>query len=201
MDSPVIAEIDEKKSKPKCISSKTWERFQAIQKRTDEVTKRSTEKRIKHLQKTILQNVTDELRSEEDRAVLREYDVQLPTESKQQQPNTLSSDESSDKFKEVEKYLGVNSHLQDGVSTDGAPKSGLEKQIEDAITAGDMVRAESLSDKLATRDFGVKISEAVTARDYMKRKKDEDEKIKSKKKKKLNWGFEHKQRWETKSNM
>ncbi|XP_060572578.1 protein FAM204A-like [Ruditapes philippinarum] len=185
--------------KPKCISSKTWERFQALQKRTDAVTKRSTEKRIKHLQKSILQNVQEELTSEEDRAVLRKHDVHLPAGSQQQ--STPSSDESSEKFKEVEKYLGVNDHIKKGVGIDGAPDSGLEKQVEAAVTAGDITTAEKLSDRLATRDFGVKIAEAVTARDFMKRKKEEDEKIKSKKRKKLHWGFEHKQRWETKSNM
>lgn len=62
---------------------------------------------------------------------------------------------SSDKFREVEEYLGVNDHLKQGVSVDGGPKSGLEKQIEDAIVAGDTETADKLSDKLATRDVRI----------------------------------------------
>lgn len=202
MELRVAKTSDSEKTKPKCVSINTWERFQALKKRTDEVTKRSTEKRIKHLQKTILQNVADKFQSEDDKAILREHDVQLPLPSgNEKQLNTEQHDQSSEKFKEVEGYLGVNDHLKQGVSVDGAPQSGLEKQIEDAIAAGDTEKAEQLSDRLATREFGVRISEAVSARDYMKRKKEEDELLKSKKKKKLNWGFEHKQRWETKSNM
>lgn len=199
--------------KPKCISSATWERFQALKKKTDAITQRSTKKRTENLQKKILQNVEEKFTSEEDRALLKEHGVSLGqpmVEGKHSskgvslETSTLqdkTSPESTEKFEEVQKYLGINDHLKEGVSLSGAPSSGLEKQVHDAIASGNIEKAEKLSDKLAAREYGVKISEAIAARDYSKRKKEEEETAKMKKKKKLNWGFEHKQRWETKSNM
>ena len=46
----------------------------------------------------------------------------------------------------------MNDHIKEGVSIDGAPDSGLEKQIEAAVTAGDISTAEKLSDRLSARN-------------------------------------------------
>ncbi|KAJ8316827.1 hypothetical protein KUTeg_004731 [Tegillarca granosa] len=62
------------------------------------------------------------------------------------------------------------------------PNTKLDDAIDDAISKGNFETAEKLSDHLAVREK-------------------EEESTKAKKKKTLPWGFAHKQRWETKSNM
>lgn len=194
-------------SKPKHVSSKNWERFQALSKRADILTKRSTEKRIKHLQKTVKEKVHDCLHTEEERQVLAKHEVHLPTSKSSDRKKSEHSNATNErtpesaKWKEVQKYLGVNDHLLDAASASHQPPSGLQKHIDDMVAAGNIQAAEALSDQLAARDFGVKITEAFAAKDYLKRKKEEEESAKMKKRKKLQWGFDHKQRWETKGNM
>ncbi|XP_052249205.1 protein FAM204A-like isoform X2 [Dreissena polymorpha] len=201
------------------------QRFKALEKRTNDVTKRSTEKRIKHLQKNILQTVQEKLSSEEEKDILRQHNVSVDDSDKLKcEPNSLSSKTTepdkklcdnvkgnadsdilahrkTDKFAELNAYLGVNDHLLRGVAIDGGVHCGLERQVEEAIKVGHIGTAEQLSDRLAMRNYAVRIAEAAEARDYMKRKKEEGDLAKAKKKQKLHWGFDHKQRWETKSNM
>ncbi|WAR21853.1 F204A-like protein [Mya arenaria] len=214
MDS--ISSTTKEPIKPKSVSAKLWERFQALESRTNEVTRRSTEKRIKHLKKNILDTVQQKLSSEEEKDILKQHKVDLGTEScdneKQITPQTTvprnveaetscSQTDSAERLKELDSYLGVNDHLHQGSSLAGQGESGLEKQIEEALKQGDVKSAEEMSDRLATRKFGVRIHEAVEARDYTKRKQAEEAEVKAKKRKTLHWGFGHKQRWETKSNM
>lgn len=54
---------------------------------------------------------------------------------------------------------------------------------------------------MAQQELGVKIVDAIEMRDYKKRKEVEEECQRAKKKKKLIWGFEQKERWESKGNM
>ncbi|KAK7466719.1 hypothetical protein BaRGS_00037206, partial [Batillaria attramentaria] len=104
-------------------------------------------------------------------------------------------------WSKVRDLLSVNEHLA-GVSHGNlGPKTVLELKIEEAIAAGDFKKAEELSDHMATREFGEKITKAIDAKNFLEHKQREEEAVKAKKKKKLNWGFEAKQRWETKSNM
>ncbi|XP_071170113.1 protein FAM204A-like [Mytilus edulis] len=188
------------------------ERFKVIEKRTDDMTKRSREKRLKHLQKSIKEKVHKEITLPEDREILRKYDVKFgpsvnnkkrsfSDEAKDTEISNNSNKESTSKDVEVlNQYLGVNDHLKGINRGSAAPRSGLEKKIDHAIELGEFNTAEKLSDRLATREFGTKIADAFTAKDYIEKKKLE-EKCSKRKKKKLNWGFEQKHRWETKSNM
>ena len=77
----------------------------------------------------------------------------------------------------------------------------LEERLESAIQQGHLDEAEELNKQLVQCDFASKIVRAVECRDYVKRKVAEGEKAKKKKKTKLHWGFEQKQRWESKGNM
>ena len=61
--------------------------------------------------------------------------------------------------------------------------------------------AEQLSDRLATRDFGVKIAEAIDAKRFIVKREHDAAVKKAAKKKKLAWTFQPKHRWETKGNM
>lgn len=113
---------------------------------------------------------------------------------------------STSEMQTLTSYIGVNDHLRGSLVDHGdlAPKSGLEKQIDHAISEGDMNKAEELSDYLAKRNFAVRVAEAANARDYHRCKQEEEkEKLAKKKlkKSKLAWGFEVKHRWEMKGNM
>uniref|UniRef100_A0A8C3F7A4 Protein FAM204A n=1 Tax=Chrysemys picta bellii TaxID=8478 RepID=A0A8C3F7A4_CHRPI len=104
-------------------------------------------------------------------------------------------------WKELSQYFGINDRFESLVSNRAAQKSGLEVSIDKSVTEGDIERAEELSNRLATRELGVKIAKAVACRNFVKAKQDTEASQEARKKKKLAWGFEAKKRWETKSNM
>ncbi|XP_021435861.2 protein FAM204A isoform X3 [Oncorhynchus mykiss] len=99
-------------------------------------------------------------------------------------------------------YFGINDRFQPSACSKPAPKSSLEKSIESAIAEGDFGKAEEMSDRLATRELAVKIAQATDCRDFVQSKQEvEASRAAQKRKKQIAWGFEAKQRWETKSNM
>ena len=59
---------------------------------------------------------------------------------------------SSSEWKEVKSFLTANDHLKGVDRGKYAPKSGLEKKVDNAIQQGDFETAEKLSDKLANRE-------------------------------------------------
>ncbi|PVD30708.1 hypothetical protein C0Q70_09983 [Pomacea canaliculata] len=164
-------------TKPKNVSSHIWEKFKSLEKRTNEVTKRSTEKRIKHLQKTALENVARAMTDSDDSKI-----VNLPQDSREETSSYTaksdlselgvskkrrlsSSDEEAEcrqkdcqsnhedkQWEQVRGLLGVNSHL--GGTSHGhlGPKTVLEVKIEDAIAAGDIQQAVELSDYMSARE-------------------------------------------------
>uniref|UniRef100_A0A8C3HJS4 Protein FAM204A n=1 Tax=Chrysemys picta bellii TaxID=8478 RepID=A0A8C3HJS4_CHRPI len=115
----------------------------------------------------------------------------------------IESQQSSNEgqWKELSQYFGINDRFESLVSNKAAQKSGLEVSIDKSVTEGDIERAEELSNRLATRELGVKIAKAVACRNFVKAKQDTEASQEARKKKKLAWGFEAKKRWETKSNM
>ncbi|XP_067658070.1 protein FAM204A-like [Haliotis asinina] len=208
--------IEDRQGKPKNVSQRLWGKFKVLQKRTDEATKRSTERRIKHLQRETLAKVQEEITNPDDLDILREHDVRLGppvmrnperTQSNRKRktedkPSDAPSESTSNtEWQELRQFLTVNDHLKGVDRGKHAPKTQLEKNVDAAIADGDFEEAEQLSDRLSTREFGKRIADAIDARNYLQDKQKEDETAKAKKKKKLNWGFEHKQRWETKGNM
>lgn len=189
-------------AKPKNVPTHIWERFKRLEKRTDEVTQRSTEKRIKHLKKQIMDTVTSELTSSEDREILHKYTGDSLTQ------NDTFSGKKKRKIScgeeipaEISDYLDINSHLH---QTDGSrppPPTALEHRLNVAVKEGNLEEAEELSDQLATREVSERIVAAFDAKKFVESKKIENEAEKLKKKRKLNWGFEAKHKWETKGNM
>ncbi|KAI8777171.1 protein FAM204A isoform X2 [Biomphalaria glabrata] len=204
-------DIHSEAAAPKNVSKHLWEKFKLLEKRTDETTRRSTEKRIKHLQKQVLETVTSEFTSPCDKDILRKYDVKFgpPVEKETKRKKRKHEDTNlqvpsctsqSDQLKDIVPLLTVNDHIQKDLSRP-PPPTALEKHIDDAIRLGDVQTAECLSDHLATRELGEKIVAAIDAKKFLEQKKVDEALMKSKKKKKLPWGFEPKQRWETKGNM
>ncbi|NXI38660.1 F204A protein, partial [Galbula dea] len=106
-----------------------------------------------------------------------------------------------DKWKELTQYFGINDRFESPVDRRAPQKSGLELSIEKSVAEGDIDKAEELSDRLAIREFGVKIAKAAACRNFVKAKQEAEAAQEARKKKKLAWGFEAKKRWETKSNM
>ncbi|XP_038139990.1 protein FAM204A [Cyprinodon tularosa] len=105
-------------------------------------------------------------------------------------------------WKELKQYFGVNDRFQPPACSKPPPKSGLEKSMEEAIAEGDIAKAEEMSDRLATREMAVQIAQAADCRDFVQSKQEEEAlRAAKKRKKQIAWGFEAKQRWETKSNM
>uniref|UniRef100_A0A8C8SFE0 Family with sequence similarity 204 member A n=1 Tax=Pelusios castaneus TaxID=367368 RepID=A0A8C8SFE0_9SAUR len=104
-------------------------------------------------------------------------------------------------WKELTQYFGINDRFESLVNNRVPQKSGLEVSIDKSLAEGDIERAEEQSDRLATRELGVKIAKAVACRNFVKAKQDTESSEEARKKKKLAWGFEAKKRWETKSNM
>ncbi|XP_046542710.1 protein FAM204A-like [Haliotis rubra] len=208
--------IEDRQGKPKNVSQRLWEKFKVLQKRTDDATKRSTQKRIKHLQRETLAKVQEEITNPDDLDILREHDVRLgppvirnpermqsnrKRKTEEKPSGAPSTSTSNTEWQEVRELLTVNDHLKGVDHGKHAPKTQLEKNVDAAIAGGDFEEAEQLSDHLSTREFGKRIADAIDARNYLQDKQKEAETAKAKKKKKLNWGFEHKQRWETKGNM
>nr|XP_032636677.1 protein FAM204A isoform X2 [Chelonoidis abingdonii] len=122
---------------------------------------------------------------------------------KKSKKEVIESQQSSNEgqWKELSQYFGINDRFESLVSSRAAQKSGLEVSIDKSLTEGDIERAEELSNRLATRELGVKIAKAVACRNFVKAKQDMEASQEARKKKKLAWGFEAKKRWETKSNM
>ncbi|CAL8256982.1 unnamed protein product [Lota lota] len=101
----------------------------------------------------------------------------------------------------LKQYFGVNDRFQPPASSTAALQSGLEKNMELAIAEGDIGGAEEMSDRLATRELAVKITQAADCRDFVQHKQEEEATRAAQKRKAVAWGFEAKKRWETKSNM
>ncbi|XP_060063924.1 protein FAM204A-like [Ylistrum balloti] len=212
---------DEKSSEraPKNVPTKLWERFKVLERKTDDITRRSTEKRMKYMQKSLLKKVQEEITLPEDRDILRQHDVKFgPPVCDDTEPhnrkrkwhasnNTIASTQDGQSssggasWENIKPYLTADDHLRRPDKDCYKLESGLESKITSAIKDGDFSRAEELSDHLSTREFGSKIAKAFDAHRYVERRKEEEEFKRSKKKKSLHWGFQEKQRWETKGNM
>uniref|UniRef100_A0A0B7ARG9 Protein FAM204A n=1 Tax=Arion vulgaris TaxID=1028688 RepID=A0A0B7ARG9_9EUPU len=197
---------------PKNVSARLWEKFKTLEKRTNEVTQKSTDKRIRQLQKQVMDTVKQEFTSAEDKAILEKCDLKLVQQeetskikikrkSADYKSQTGAATSNHGAIDDLKGFLNINEHLQLRDNSRPPPPTALENHINDAIKSGDIQTAESLSDHLATRELGEKIVSAIDAKKFMEEKKVEEASAKAKRKRKLNWGFEPKHRWETKGNM
>ncbi|KAM6067242.1 protein FAM204A isoform 2-T4 [Chlamydotis macqueenii] len=170
---------NESQTCPSGISLNMWNKFLELQKKNHEMKTQANEgnksrKRKRHRKEK--QKKNDEV-----------------TKSQQ-----LANEE---KWKELTQYFGINDRFESPVASRAPQKSGLELSMEKSVAEGDIDKAEELSDRLATRELGVKIAKAAACRNFVKAKQEAEAAQEARKKKKLAWGFEAKKRWETKSNM
>nr|XP_020457500.1 protein FAM204A isoform X2 [Monopterus albus] len=168
------------------ISQESWQKFQDLRKKNDEMKKMEEvprrRKRRRH-KKSVSEN-----------AIKGAENGEL-TETRQRRK------EQEKHWSELKQYFGVNDRFDPPACSKPPPKSGLEKSIERAIAEGDIAKAEEMSDRLATRELAVKIAQAADCHDFVRRKQEEDALRAAQKRKQIAWGFEAKKRWETKSNM
>ncbi|XP_033005434.1 protein FAM204A isoform X1 [Lacerta agilis] len=177
----VADEGQEFQTYPSGVSLDMWKKFQSLQKKNSEmkiqVSQRDRRGKRKRSRKGKLKKKNEET-TESSRQSIKESQLE-----------------------ELTQYFGINDRFKSLSSKDAPPKSGLEISIDRSLAEGDIAQAEELSDRLATRELGVKISKAVACRNFVKTKQDAEASQEARKKKKLAWGFEAKKRWETKSNM
>ncbi|NP_001290571.1 protein FAM204A [Esox lucius] len=166
------------------ISEEKWQKFKELKKKNDEI--KSNKFPIKRSQKRHRHKKDDKSRTK---------NMESKTEREPQAEHEKHWDG-------LTKYFGTNDRFQPPACSKPAPKSGLEKSIENAIAEGDIGKAEEMSDRLASRELAVKITQAADCRDFVQSKQEaEASRAAQKRKKQIAWGFEAKQRWETKSNM
>ncbi|XP_062319946.1 protein FAM204A isoform X2 [Osmerus eperlanus] len=184
---PCTANVIENDPSPDCslpgISQEMWQKFKELQKKKDELktTKLYRKGKRQRKKKKVNKPGTESMESNQK----REHQV-----------------EHEKHWGGLKQYFGINDRFQPPASGDLTPQSGLEKSIESAIAGGDFAKAEEMSDRLATRELAVKIAKAADCRDFVQSKQEaEASRAAQKRKKQIAWGFEAKQRWETKSNM
>ncbi|NXX84269.1 F204A protein, partial [Urocolius indicus] len=96
--------------------------------------------------------------------------------------------EDEDTWKELTQYFGINDRFESPAERRAPQKSSLELCIEKYVAEGDIDKAEELSDRLATRELGVKIAKAAACRNFVKAKQEAEAAQEARKKKKLAWG-------------
>jgi len=202
------------------VSKETWDRFSALKERRERQSYRSTAKRIRDIKSTLASRIENELSNPDELEALRSNDVELSSlcakEKLQRKANESPDNRFQEQFSnkhsaeqnvtesswlEVKPYLGINSHLNEETGGNAAPRTGLELSVNRAVALKEYDVAEQLSDRLAARNFGSKIAEAIDAKRFIAKRKHEEAVKNAAKKKKLAWGFEPKHRWETKGNM
>jgi len=214
-DAAVSASTENESTMPG-ISKEMWDRFSALKERRERQSYRSTVKRIRDIKSTLASKIEREFSNPDELAALHSNNVEMNSfcpkeklprkatekaDNRLQEPLSVGHDTTESNWLEVKPYLGVNSHLNEDTGGSAAPKSGLELSISQAVALQEYDVAEQLSDRLATRDFGVKITEAIDAKRFIAKREHDTAVKNAAKKKKLAWGFEPKHRWETKGNM
>ncbi|XP_034464855.1 protein FAM204A isoform X2 [Hippoglossus hippoglossus] len=161
------------------VSQEMWQKFQDLRKKSDEIKTMKVQRKRK-----------------------RRRHKNAGTESAEPTETRVCQEEREQHWDGLKQYFGVNDRFDPPACSNPPPKSGLEKSIEKAIAEGDIAKAEEMSDRLATRELAVKIAQAADCRDFVEHKQEEEAlKAAQKRKKDIVWGFEAKQRWESKSNM
>ncbi|XP_064601895.1 uncharacterized protein LOC135467902 isoform X2 [Liolophura sinensis] len=175
-----VTDIEHREAKPKHVSANLWEKFKALEKRTDEVTRRSTERRMKLLRNDITLKVQEHLDldshgSGTGHAVLPGSGghSELSDSARYSSSKTVSKKITNTsgvtditrsqptQWDDVRKHLAIDYPAEDK-SRGG--KTRLELQIETALNKGDYSLADQLSDQLANRQFGEKIAHGFDAR-------------------------------------
>uniref|UniRef100_A0A670IE45 Family with sequence similarity 204 member A n=1 Tax=Podarcis muralis TaxID=64176 RepID=A0A670IE45_PODMU len=169
---------------PSGVSLDMWKKFQSLQKKNFEmkiqVSQSGRRGKRKHSRKACTYSYSDQT------VCYMRIGGKLKKKNEETTESPQSIKESP--LEELTKYFGINDRFKSISSKEAPPKSGLEISIDRSLAEGDIAQAEELSDRLATRELGVKISKAVACRNFVKTKQDAEACQEARKKKKLAWG-------------
>ncbi|NXP15584.1 F204A protein, partial [Thinocorus orbignyianus] len=167
---PVTGGENESQTCPSGVSLNNWNKFLELQKKNRELKTQANQENRRRKRKRCRKGGTGYIN-----------DLCLFVFSSQQ----LAYEE---KWKELTQYFGINDRFESPVASRAPKKSGLELRIEKCVAEGDIDKAEELSDRLATRELGVKIAKAAACRNFVKAKQEAEAAQEARKKKKLAWG-------------
>ncbi|OUM68306.1 hypothetical protein PIROE2DRAFT_58180 [Piromyces sp. E2] len=159
------------------------EQFEKLKKKKQEIDKQVDKKeklKIKKKEKKI---------KEKQEKLIQEYQ------------NKKQENEIKKKVDNILPYIEPNKQLKDVDQGRFAEKTPLELKIDKAISEGNFELAEKLNDELIIQQKEKVFSDAIECKNYVDNKNLEMENKRKKKRKRLVWGFDSKQRWETKGNM
>ncbi|CAG8443755.1 11257_t:CDS:2 [Ambispora leptoticha] len=173
------------------------EHLEDLQKRFQAVVRRKKEGASRK------RNIQEEQTSKklEEKNLDRENDLKTKNIKKHKWSFASATTEFTPLPQSIAHYIGMNSQLKDVDHGRLNPKGILEKQLDQAIREGNLNLATKLSDEIAEQDYKKTVKEAIERKEFAEAKQREEKARANRKKPKLKWGFETKQRWETKSNM
>eukprot|EP00002_Diphylleia_rotans_P029230 TRINITY_DN5941_c0_g1_i3.p1 TRINITY_DN5941_c0_g1~~TRINITY_DN5941_c0_g1_i3.p1 ORF type:complete len:223 (-),score=76.30 TRINITY_DN5941_c0_g1_i3:31-699(-) len=174
--------------------SERMQKLQELQSKRLEICGKTTEQRIKKMQK-------DAIRAAKKAGIFGEASLHSNSVREQKAQEDNESAKTKDPLKELRPYMMVNRHLESGPGSQALRKNPkLEKSLDDAILAKDFSKAQQISMRMAQEENSKVLKDAVDAKEYAEKRMEEREQ-EVKKRRKVHWTFESKQRWETKGNM
>ncbi|CAG8521439.1 13085_t:CDS:2 [Ambispora gerdemannii] len=173
-------------------------RFQAVVRRKEEDAYKK--RKIQEEQRSKKRKIND-LRDVDETNLDRENDLKTRKIKNHKWSFTTATTEFTPLPQGIAHYIGMNSQLKGVDHGRLNPKGTLEKQLDQAIKEGNLGLATKLSDEIAEQDHKKTVKEAIERKEFAEAKQREEKARANRKKPKLKWGFETKQRWETKSNM
>ncbi|ORX87713.1 hypothetical protein BCR32DRAFT_289194 [Anaeromyces robustus] len=159
------------------------EQFEKLKKKKLEIDKKNERKEILKIKKK------EKKRKEKLEKLTQEYNKQKGEKEIQSKINSILP------------YIEPNKQLKDVDQGRFAEKSSIEIKIDKAVENGDFELAEKLNEELILKQKEKLLNDAIECKNFVYSKNLEMEKKKKRKRKRLVWGFDSKQRWETKGNM
>ncbi|KAG4099515.1 hypothetical protein H8356DRAFT_1665678 [Neocallimastix lanati (nom. inval.)] len=158
------------------------EHFEQLKKKKLEIDKKLEKKEQLRIKKK------EKKKKEKQKKLILKYETAKKDEEIQSQINNIIP------------YIEPNKQLKDVDQGRFAEKSPMELKIEKVIKEGNFELAEKLNEELILQQKEKMLNDAIDCKNFVENKNLEKER-KKKKRKRLVWGFDSKQRWETKGNM
>ncbi|ESO02398.1 hypothetical protein HELRODRAFT_161665 [Helobdella robusta] len=192
MDSSKKDEREEKEFSK--VSDKNWQKYRSLRNKLDLLSEKQKKKEELKAAKKKRPTCEEKYLNKDQPPTADAEDIEKVNDKGDGKKNDSN-------WLELRPYIDINSHLIKTTGTTRKPKNSLERKIDEALSKNEISKAFELNDRLASREFSKKIIEACDAKRYVEKLKSVEEMKKSKKKRRYPWGFEQKQRWETKGNM
>lgn len=193
---------------PSGVEPKLWKKFEELQQRNQNISsawsrRQALDLKRRRRRKKRITKSDLVLSYGDDGEVQGESKTQQEMEDDHGTPGADAKGSDYDhRWNELRQFFHANRNLDRPACNRPLPPGKLEKNMERAVVAGDVDKAQELSDQLATRQFGVMVARAVDCRTFVKEQQSAAKApAQRQRRSRLAWGFEAKKRWETKSNM